>query len=79
MTDTQPVVIHANGAASEDAGVRQVQKGFKPPQQPVPGMLTQEMAEVAAQKYNKKQKKIQKACAKLDSPEEKTGCGCILM
>jgi hypothetical protein len=66
----ETVPIQANGLASEGAGVRQQHSGFKPPtaRTAAPGMLTAEMAQAAALKYKKDQKKIQKACAALDPP-----------
>jgi hypothetical protein len=75
------VPIRTNGIASEDTGVRQVQQGFKPPSQALPGMLNKEMAEAAAKKYNKDKKKIQKACAKLEpGGGDPSGCGrCVVM
>jgi hypothetical protein len=80
MTDSPPAVvpIQANGIASEEAGVRQQNKGFKPPQPGTPGMLNKEMAEAAAMKYNKDKKKIRKACAELE-PGTKAGCSCAIM
>ena len=74
---TPAVPIQSNGLASEEAGVRQKHQGFKPPA-PGPGMLTKEMAEAAAVKYKKDQKKIQKACAELEPKEASTGCGCVI-
>lgn len=77
--ETHPatIPIQTNGLASEETGVRQSQQGFKPPQ-PMPGMLNKEMADAAAKKYKKDQKKIQKACAKLE-PQEGKGCSCVVM
>jgi hypothetical protein len=76
--ETHPTtIIQTSGIASEETGVRQTQQGFKPPQ-PMPGMLTKEMAEAAAAKYSKDKKKIQKACAKLE-PKETSGCSCVVM
>jgi hypothetical protein len=77
----EAVPIQANGAANESAGVRQSHTGFKPPK-PQPGMLNKEMAEAAAKKYNKDKKKIQKACAKVDScpnAEATRTCSCTIM
>jgi hypothetical protein len=71
------VPIQSNGLADETTGVRQEKKGFKPPAQPQANQLTKEMAEAAAKKYQKDQKKIQKACAQLDaSPEHTKGSCC---
>jgi hypothetical protein len=69
------VPILSNGLADETTGVRQEKKGFKPPTQPQANQLTKEMAEAAAKKYQKDQKKIQKACAQLDSPPRNTEKG----
>jgi hypothetical protein len=71
----ETVPIQANGLASEDAGVRQQHSGFKPPTAAAPGMLTAEMAQAAAVKYKKDQKKIQKACAALDPPPQPSSSG----
>ena len=71
------VPIQSNGLADENAGIRQEKKGFKPPSHPQANMLTKEMAEAAAKKYQKDHKKIQKACARLDAPPRdspKYGC-----
>jgi hypothetical protein len=78
---TITVPIRTNGIASEDTGVRQVQQGYKPPSQLLPGMLNKEMAEAAAKKYNKDKKKIQKACAKLEpGGKDQSGCcRCVVM
>jgi hypothetical protein len=81
----ETVPIQANGLASEDAGVRQQHSGFKPPTTPAPGMLTAEMAQAAAVKYKKDQKKIQKACAALEPPPPSSsgkkccGLSCTIM
>jgi len=74
------VPIQANGLASEDTGVRQQHRGFKPPANPTAGMLNKEMAEAAAKKYEKDKKKIRKACAELE-PEGATekGCSCVIL
>jgi hypothetical protein len=78
---TATIPIQSNGLSNESSGVRVEQKGFKPPTQPQANMLTKEMAEAAAKKYKKDQKKIQKACAAVDpqtrnaSPDHKT-CTC---
>ena len=77
-----PVPIQANGLADENAGVHQQHRGFKPPTQPIAGMLNQEMAAAAAKKYEKDKKKIRKACAQLEpetSAEPKAGCSCAIM
>jgi hypothetical protein len=74
--------IQSNGLSDEATGIRQEKKGFKPPSQAQPNMLTKEMAEAAAKKYEKDKKKIQKACAQLDPPgETKAGCcsGCTII
>ena len=74
------VPINANGLADENTGVRQEQRGFKPPT-PQPGMLNKEMAEAAAKKYEKDKKKIRKAVAELeaDNKPKDAGCCCIVM
>jgi hypothetical protein len=83
-TGSTPAIIpiQSNGLSNESIGVRQEKKGFKPPTQPQSNMLTKEMAEAAAKKYKKDQKKIQKACAAIDpqsTPNEaKSGCCCIM-
>jgi hypothetical protein len=74
----EAIPIQANGISSEaSGGVRQQHKGFKPPTPGLPGQLTAEMAEAAAVKYKKDQKKIQKACAALEPQnDDKKTCGC---
>ena len=81
---TGTVPIQSNGLSNESAGVRVEQKGYKPPTQPQANMLTKEMAEAAAKKYKKDQKKIQKACAAVDpqtrnTPPTTSKCSCIIM
>jgi hypothetical protein len=66
MAGGSTIPIQSNGLSKESSGVRVEKKGFKPPTQPQPNMLTKEMAEAAAKKYKKDQKKIQKACAAVD-------------
>ena len=80
------VPIQSNGLSKESSGVRVEQKGFKPPTQPQANMLTKEMAEAAAKKYKKDQKKIQKACAAVDPQTRNTTetsssecCCCTIM
>lgn len=87
MPSCAPVPINANGVAHEATGVRQQHRGFKPPSQPVPGMLDKEMAEAAAKKYEKDKKKIRKAIAEIDpdvaAQQPKAAicgsCGCTIM
>lgn len=76
----------ARGSYNKDGhsveGVRQ-EKRMLPPK-PQANMLTKEMAEQAAVKYNKDQKKIQKAIAKVDGsveppPPEPSGCSCVIL
>jgi hypothetical protein len=71
---TSPTIpIQSNGISNEASGVRIEKKGFKPPNQPQPNMLTKEMAEAAAKIYKKDQKKIQKACAAVDPQQIRNG------
>ena len=73
----------AQGLSDDDEdqqGVRQ-EKRMLPPK-PKPNMLTKEMAEQAAVKYNKDQKKIQKAIAKVDGtvePPPPSSCSCVIL
>jgi hypothetical protein len=66
------------GRVDPPAGVHQT-KRMAPPK-PEPGMLNKEMADAAAAKYKKDQKKIQKACAEVDGtgPAEQR-CTCIIL
>jgi hypothetical protein len=81
-SSTPTIPIQSNGLSNESSGIRQEKKGFKPPTQAQPNMLTKEMAEAAAKKYKKDQKKIQKACAAIDptadANESKSSC-CRIM
>jgi hypothetical protein len=61
--------------------------GVKPellmrPPAPAPNMLNQEMAEAAAKKFKKKEKRIQRACAALDAgeplPPQQSAC-CVIL
>ena len=88
MTGSGTVPIQSNGLSNESSGVRVEKKGFKPPTHPQANMLTKEMAEAAAKKYKKDQKKIQKACAAVDpqtrnaaaaSTSTKFPCCCNIM
>lgn len=62
---------------SEEAGPGLHQQQRMLPPEPKPNMLNQEMAEAAAKQFKKKEKRIQKACAKLDHPEQRTCCAIL--
>jgi hypothetical protein len=69
----------------QQVGIVQKQR-MVPPKQVLPNMLTKEMAEQAAKKYQKNQKQIQQACAKVDGTElpptesvKKRACPCVIL
>jgi hypothetical protein len=64
-------------AEGSGEGVRVEKKMAMP--QPGPGMLNQEMAEAAAKQFKKREKKIQKACAKLDNPDVSQKQCCVIL
>lgn len=79
-------IVHAPAAVegAEEApadeteeGVHQTQR-MRPPE-PKPNMLNQAMAEAAAKEFKKKEKRIQKACAKLDDPEGAKASPCCII
>lgn len=79
---TVPIQIRPprDGATADEweQGQRQTQK-MSLPDRNQPGALNQEMAQAAATQFKKREKKIQKACAKLDQPEQKQGCACVIL
>jgi hypothetical protein len=64
-------------AEGSGEGVRVEKKMAMP--QPMPGMLNQEMAEAAAKQFKKREKKIQKACAKIENPDAPQSKCCIIL
>jgi hypothetical protein len=91
MTDTK-IIQYPTGDNNnhtdddERTGTYHKNTGMKPPP-PQPGMLNPEIAEAAAKVFNKKEKKIQAACAKVDAKLQgkddqtttKQRCACIIM
>lgn len=81
--EEEPEVVEEEKEVEEHVeGVYEKQR-MRPPE-PRPGMLNNELAEAAALKYQKSQRRIQKACAKLDNPPppepEKASCGaCVIL
>lgn len=72
-----------NKAADADEkpeGIRQSKKYVEPSEEQK--LLNRAVAEAAAKEFKQKEKKIQKACAKLDNAIEEpkeTGCSCIIL
>jgi hypothetical protein len=78
--ETAPLQSNKNKAPESSDAVK-TELLMRPPA-PAPNMLNQEMAEAAAKKFKKKEKRIQRACAALDAgeplPPQQSAC-CVIL
>jgi hypothetical protein len=80
--ETAPGARYDDNKAPESSPTEIKQQPLMRPPAPAPHMLNQEMAEAAAKKFKKKEKRIQRACAALDAgeplPPRQAAC-CVIL